>query len=273
MNRHIAVILVSVILLGMILVTLNHWAMGPIAQTAQSSSADYSQLANRTTPSKHMSEAVRRPVSQVEQPPLPLAPATVVTQPDLPTEEEKATSIEETSVPQQMPATTQTPPETESTPKAATPRKTEHTSQEKQSKKIDPTPVLHKKTATQKNISQNKAVETPASTSPSPIPDSAPAKMTFSVKEKSVTLQIHTVTSIDIKAFSLQKPARLVIDLHKQSIIPSLPNIPENSLIRSIRAGRHKDMIRIVLDLKTEKPTPFTAKQLTANVFAVQVNK
>lgn len=75
-------------------------------------------------------------------------------------------------------------------------------------------------------------------------------------------LTVFAVTTYTYKIFGLKEPDRFVVDVigRFSEELPA-PKVVQDSLVKTVRLGRHDDRVRIVLDLKGTLPPNWSATQ------------
>jgi hypothetical protein len=74
--------------------------------------------------------------------------------------------------------------------------------------------------------------------------------LAVSVEDGAVTVAVAADKPVGgVKHFFLKSPWRLVVDLYGDFAPARDPAVPDNAAVKSVRLGRHKDKLRMVLDL------------------------
>ncbi|MCQ2443996.1 MAG: AMIN domain-containing protein [Mailhella sp.] len=84
-----------------------------------------------------------------------------------------------------------------------------------------------------------------------PAYDKSVTSASFSMSGSTIRLTLRGNAPMVGHYFTLKNPERIVLDLAGGWDV-SVPPVPSNRLIRSVRTGRHEDKTRLVFDMKTE---------------------
>lgn len=296
MNKNIAMLILSVVLLAMILIVLNQWAFGP--SSVPQNSADFSDILKKSSAVKVPQDApgVRIPVgssgvqdadadragadngSAVSSASIPAGAAVSGSNVEnpagvAPADEGRAAQTAGTRV-----------PATEHAPAAVQPM----------------APVAHS-AVQQAGQSSVKSVPVPAVT-PTPVPKVAEAKpapatppakpvvsatpasppaagaasakpgavnsfesVTFTPVGSSGVLDIKATGKFGYKVFVLKQPQRVVVDLTGDFAKLTSPVVKANSIVTGVRIGRQEKGVRIVMDIAGTAVRNWNAEQPAGN--------
>ncbi len=283
MNKHIAITIVSVVVLGMGLIMYNEYAASPSLQeqtdtatknetVASTASAMPSPIAPDNAPDNTLNRAPLKPgqktlaneLSQDAPEPLaapfdpasvilpspiapPAAPAAVVAEKQ---EEQIEPVAEETPIAEAAPAQEEVAEETVAkTPSPIAqdvPEETQSTASAEQTEQNENTIKEELEEATKENTAEETA--TPAKTAESASNKNRIEELTMFSRGKWFTVRLMGNIMPRYTYLRLSKPERLVIDLRGEWDVPSKA-VPENPFVSNMRVGQHKNGTRIVFDL------------------------
>ena len=96
-------------------------------------------------------------------------------------------------------------------------------------------------------------------------------KVSLELKDSTIVLRIQSASSFTANVFTLENPARIVIDalgLKLRSQKSATPG--SNALLKGFRLGFYPDKVRFVLDLKGDQLPPYTTSQ-EKNTFTLRI--
>lgn len=270
MNKNIAMLILSVVLLAMILIVLNQWAFSP--ETAPQNGTDFSDILKKSSAVKVPPDApgVRIPVSGTPgEEKVNADDARTGDRPNaLPDARQDARADAQPAAKdgamQEAPAAA--PVATAEQPHTQTPAKP--ASAQSAPPVANPTPQAAP-TVTAKG-SDAKSASTPVAPKPAPAQRSVPVKPLAVNALRSVrfvpagnggTLEIQAAGAVSYKVFALRQPQRIVVDLVGTFDKLVEPVVPGNSVVPSVRLGRHEKSVRIVMDIAGTATRDFDAEQ------------
>lgn len=275
MNKNVAMLILSVVLLAMILIVLNQWAFGPAS--APQGGAEFSDILKKSPVVKVPSDApgVRIPVgNQSEAEPAPVVPsgaqggASVPAVSDTPSAPAVGAGQAQDAVP-----SAQVKPE---------PATVEQVRPEPlQPAPVKPAPPVKKESV--QSVAAPKVKESakkpePVKTAPAPA-KSVPAKpaenalqsIVFTASGNTGVLEVVAAGAFDYKVFSLKQPQRVVIDLNGNFEKLVVPSVKSNALVTGVRLARHEKSVRIVMDIAGTAPRSWDALQAKSNTLRVKL--
>lgn len=123
---------------------------------------------------------------------------------------------------------------------------------ERESQIVIPNKIVTASKAEPVRVDPQSKVETSTPEAPKRPKKSGPAtieKIGVHFADKKMVLRVTGDTGFEIKWFLLTGPDRLVVDFPEPVKNLTVPNIPENRIVKGARLGKQKDGFRLVLDL------------------------
>lgn len=298
MNKNIAMLILSVVLLAMILIVLNQWAFGP--SSAPQSGAEFSDILKKSPVVKVPQDApgVRIPVGNQSEAESTMgaaqengqanmaggsSAAPVVEEPDVATRPETPPVYGSDAVKQaQQPVQAVRPEPVRSAQEKFAPAKPV---QEKPAQFAKPAQTAKQAAPVKKETAQAapKAEAVKKAETAKPAAQAAPKAsagkpavnalqlVSFSVNGNTGVLEIVATGAFDYKVFSLKQPQRIVIDLNGNFEKLTAPSFKANALVSGVRLARHEKSVRIVMDVPGTVSRSWDAVQSASNKLRVKV--
>jgi|GEM_PF-1765810 len=293
MNKNIAMLILSVVLLAMILIVLNQWAFGP--SSAPQSGAEFSDILKKSPVVKVPQDApgVRIPVGNQSEAEATMgataengqasmasgsSAAPVVEQPQAAIQPESRSETGSGAMkqaPQPVQAvrpepviSAQAKPVQEKPAQVAKPAQTAKQAApvKKETAQAAPKAEAAKKADTAKPAAQ----AAPKASASKPAVN-ALQLVSFSVNGNTGVLEIVATGAFDYKVFSLKQPQRIVIDLNGNFEKLTAPSLKANALVSGVRLARHEKSVRIVMDVPGTVSRSWDAVQSASNKLRVKV--
>ncbi len=266
MNKNIAMLILSVVLLAMILIVLNQWAFGP--SSANREGADFSDILKKSSVVKVPAEApgVRIPVAATGNASVASAAPGTPAEPSVPAPMEaqdaavvphdegmnpSAGSSAEVKTPLSAPALPVVP--------SAAPKPSASQVAAK------PAPAI---------VQQPAPKPVKAAAAKSAVVPSGPNRvetMTLRQTGNGAVLEITAAAPFTYKVFGLKQPQRVVVDLAGTFAKVAAPSVNKSPLVTGVRVGRHEKSVRIVMDVAGAAVRDFDAVQPAGNTLRIIV--
>ncbi|MFV0348284.1 MAG: AMIN domain-containing protein [Halodesulfovibrio sp.] len=292
MNKNIAMLILSVVLLAMILIVLNQWAFGP--SSAPQSGAEFSDILKKSPVVKVPQDApgVRIPVGNQSEAESTMAAGSANGQTSMADGSSMAPVVEEpgsASRPESQADTRsdvvkQAPQQVQVVrPEPVKPAQAKPV-QEKPVQVAKPVQTAKQAAPVKKEAAQAapkaEAVKKPEA--PKPVAQAAPKvaskpavnalqSVTFAVNGNVGVLEIVATGAFDYKVFSLKQPQRIVIDLNGNFEKLTAPSVKANNLVSGVRLARHEKSVRIVMDVPGTVSRSWDAVQSASNKLRVKL--
>ena len=265
MNRSLAMLIFSVLLLAMILIVINRWSFGPPQEvTQQDPSVDFADILRQDEQRKSM-PAENTADGGVR---IAVAPSREKDSEGAHTDASPAGADENTPATQIpggekkdtiQPVANVDASDTTVTADASPPALTVPAQEQKRDAASSVASVPEKTgAAAQKQPAQAPVADTEKVVNAKQPVFNRITNVSVVQKAEGTVLRIAAVKPFAHKAFSLTAPARLVLDLTGKWQKPEALTLAANAKIMKIRPGAHAERLRLVLDLKDANPGKYT---------------
>ncbi|UZP67441.1 AMIN domain-containing protein [Desulfovibrio mangrovi] len=276
MNKNVAMLILSVVLLAMILIVLNQWAFGPAS--APQGGAEFSDILKKSPVVKVPSDApgVRIPVgNQSEAEPAPVVQPGAQDVSDVPAASDAPSAPAAIGAGQAQDAVQSA--QVKSEPAAV---------EQVRPEPLQPAPVKPAVPAKKESVQAvaapkvKESAKKPEPVKAAPVPvKSAPVKpavnalqsIVFTASGNTGVLEVVAAGAFDYKVFSLKQPQRVVIDLNGNFEKLAVPSVKSNALVTGVRLARHEKSVRIVMDIAGTAPRSWDALQAKSNTLRVKL--